>query len=714
MQRWLSKFKSKVPMIGTLDKYGEGEGEGEGFAVDPGAGPEAVAAGGGYQAEHPVLAILPARMRRQLLASVACSEFPKGKVVCREGEPSEAIYLVLSGRCESMPRTGTGGRTVYGPGDTLGGKAFLNREPYRWTVKVVTRSQLVRISAADLRTLFARRPATSIRFAQLITGEITAAADSEHPLRVRRVVALLTLAPRVDAPAVVCTLARSLHRLTGREILVIHMTRVEPGQSFPLAKWPLTVASLNGHFGFTQHLRHDEAGYHELRLAVGGHPSDAASIAPLISHCGRHYEYVLFHIAADVPALPTLETLVQSDSAFVILQPGMQSLYDFQLLLREFAGQPGGGAENIHPLLFAEEDIAAPDCERALVSMGRTAHSIIRGFPSSITPNRPDYRFDLAVNRVAREIAGCRIGLVLSSGGAKGLAHVGVIQVLEENGIEVDCIAGSSMGAYVGSIWACGHNGPQLEKIARETENRWNFMKLLHPALFPRQGFLHTDRIIRRLRQSIGETHFSGLVRPLRVIATHLDTLERIVFSTGDVATAVSASIAIPGVAVPVTLNGDLLIDGGIADPLPVDVLREMGIERIIAVNVIPPPVMMRQWLNDQLAEGLVRPRGGPVRRFLRNRLNWTAPGNIIHIMFKAISGGQTGVAESAGRDADVLLRPVSCDGSWHDFTHPGKYIALGRAAAEAQLSAIKSITKGGLHETHIPHVARRSPLVTS
>jgi NTE family protein len=303
---------------------------------------------------------------------------------------------------------------------------------------------------------------------------------------------------------------------------------------------------------------------------------------------------------------------------------------------------------------------------------------------------------------------------VLSSGGAKGLAHVGVIQVLEENGIEVDCIAGSSMGAYVGSIWACGLDGGQLEKIARENEKRWNFLRLLQPALFPRQGFLHTGRIIRRLRQSIGDTRFSGLVRPLRVIATHLDTLERVVFSSGDVADAVAASSAIPGIAVPVTLKGERLIDGGIADPLPVDVLHEMGIERIIAVNVIPPPAIMRQWLDSETAQGRVQRRGGSVRRYIADRLNWFAPGNIMHVMFQAISGAQTGVAEASAREADVLLRPISCDGSWHDFTHPGKYIALGRAVAEAQLPALKALAKGGPHETRISRMARRNPIHAS
>src|SRR5207248_1957839 len=134
------------------------------------------------------------------------------------------------------------------------------------------------------------------------------------------------------------------------------------------------------------------------------------------------------------------------------------------------------------------------------------------------------------VNSMAREIAGCRIGLALSSGGAKGLAHIGVIQVLEENGIEIDMVAGSSMGAYTGAVWAFGHDGEACEKIARELETRWGLIQLAHPVFPPRQGFLRTGRAIRRLRRMIGDSHFSDLKIPLRIVATYLDTLERVVF----------------------------------------------------------------------------------------------------------------------------------------------------------------------------------------
>ena len=124
-----------------------------------------------------------------------------------------------------------------------------------------------------------------------------------------------------------------------------------------------------------------------------------------------------------------------------------------------------------------------------------------------------------------------RVVLALSAGGAKGLAHIGVIQVLEENGIPIHAIAGSSMGAYVAAVWAAGHGGAAMERFAREVEGRWGFVRLLDPFLVPRSGFLRGDKTRRRLQGAIGDVTFAELPRPLRVVATNLRTLERVVFS---------------------------------------------------------------------------------------------------------------------------------------------------------------------------------------
>ena len=292
---------------------------------------------------------------------------------------------------------------------------------------------------------------------------------------------------------------------------------------------------------------------------------------------------------------------------------------------------------------------------------------------------------------MAREIGRCRIGLALSSGGARGLAHIGVIQVLEENGIEIDVVAGSSMGAYVGAHWAYGHDGIACEKIARELENRWGLLHLLDPVIPPRRGFISTHRVARWLRRGIGNIRFIELARPLRVVATDFETLGRVVFSTGEVAQAVEASIAIPGICVPVYLNGRTLMDGGIADPLPVGVLSDMGVEHIIAVNTIPTPAHLAMCVDCTVDAAAPRHRG--IAAWFNEQLNYFAHGNLCDILMRANFGGQMRVAEQAGHLADVVLRPWVCDSRWHDFTNPGKYIALGRKAAGEQLAEIKALT---------------------
>jgi len=387
--------------------------------------------------------------------------------------------------------------------------------------------------------------------------------------------------------------------------------------------------------------------------------------------------------------------MIQSDITYVLLEPAAETLYEFQLLLKQLRDQNNGDGSQVKPILYLESPAAA-DFSDALKHIGHPVHSFVRGFPltGSTGGIARAGNFSQHIKSVAREIGRCRVGLALSSGGAKGLAHVGILQILEENGIDVDIVAGSSMGAYVGALWCHGFDGQACEKIARETEHRWGLLKLIEPALPPRQGFLKSGRVIRRLRRSIGEAHFSDLVRPLRVVATHLDTLERAVFSSGEVARAVGASIAIPGICVPVVLDGETYIDGGIADPLPVDVLREMGIERVIAVNTIPTPERLRLCsdLEKEMSMGL--PKGFPLPKILNKHLNYFANGNILDIMLRSIHGAQTRVAEAAGREADLVLRPLSCDVKWHDFTHPRKYIALGRQAAEDHLVELKTLSK--------------------
>jgi NTE family protein len=648
---------------------------------------------------HPLLSLIPYFSARKLISESAFSEYPKGTVVFRQGDPCDAIYLIISGRCESRRSNGNGGEEieeVSGPGDTLGDSEFLNQEPYRSTVKVVTDSVMLRLPSVALQELFKRKPSFAGRFSQTITDRLKLHRQGRdgYPSRVRRVVSLISLAVQSDDGVVARQLASALHNISGSDVLLVDL---EPTpEKVSLKDWAAVESKLNGRFCYRDDLQKNAEGFFELRISVTGEVHEPAYMAPMLSHFGQHFEYVILRVSPRIPTPSSLECMIQSDIAYVLLEPSTENLYEFQLLLKQLRDQNNGDGSQVKPILYMEKNLPATDFSDALKHIGHPVHSFVRGFPLAGSTGgiaRPG-NYLRHLTGLAREIGRCRVGLALSSGGAKGLAHIGVIQVLEENGIEVDVVAGSSMGAYVGAIWCYGFDGQGCEKIARETEQRWGLLKLIEPALPPRQGFVKSGRVVKRLRRSIGVARFSDLVRPLRLVATHLDTLERAVFSSGEVAAAVGASIAIPGICVPVVLDGETYIDGGICDPLPVDVLREMGIERVIAVNTIPTPERLRYCSNLEKEMSVGLPKGFLLPKILNKHLNYFANGNILDIMLRSIHGAQTRVAEASGREADVVLRPLACDVKWHDFTHPRKYIALGREAAEEHLRELKSLAK--------------------
>jgi NTE family protein len=659
---------------------------------------------------HPLLALLPYSALKRLVTGSAVSEYPKGTVLFREGDACEAIYLIISGRCEASVRDRHGESVVeevFGPGDTMGERAFLNGERHRRTATVATHCVLLRIPAEELEGIFTKDPKLAGRFSHTVRRRLRVLGERVpgRGARVRRVVSLVAFAPRVNVGLVAARLAKSLRRITGQKVLLLKLA-ADPyaGRPHP---WVLREMRFDqGEFGFARELRAGEDGeYDVLRLPVGTDRRDAEAIAPLVSDCGRHYDYVLVEAASDLPDRIVTECLVQADLAYVVLQPSMQCLYDYELLTRALAETTPAATAHVKPIVVIEEPMEAEQFHDTFKRFGHAVHSFARGFPASGAGSTADRRFDLHVNRLAREIARCRVGLALSSGGAKGYAHAGVIQVLEENGIEIDAIAGASMGAYVGSLWAYGFDGEALERIAIEMEGRQGLWSILDPVLPPRRGFVRTRRVANRLRRSLGDAHFSDLVRPLRVVAAHLPTLERVVFSTGDVVCAVEASIAMPGICVPVEIDGEPYVDGGISDPLPVDVLHEMGIERIIAVNAIPTPEKLRYWLErerEMQCGQACKPRRS-IGRFLNEHLNYFAPGNVFDTMVQALNSVQMRVADAQTAHADVVLRPVAVDALWHDFGNPRKYLALGREVAEAQLDELLALAHGSPSDEH-PH----------
>jgi len=174
-----------------------------------------------------------------------------------------------------------------------------------------------------------------------------------------------------------------------------------------------------------------------------------------------------------------------------------------------------------------------------------------------------------------------KIGLALGAGGARGFAHIGVLKVLEKENIPIDYIAGSSMGALVGSLYGVGQSPANLEKFATLFRRKY-FMDFIVPKL----GFVAGQKAKEVIRMLAKGMKLEELPIPVSIVATDIKSGERVILDHGDVATAVRASIAIPGIFVPEKIGDRLLVDGGVIDRVPLSVVRQMGADITIGVDV--------------------------------------------------------------------------------------------------------------------------------
>jgi len=253
-------------------------------------------------------------------------------------------------------------------------------------------------------------------------------------------------------------------------------------------------------------------------------------------------------------------------------------------------------------------------------------------------------------------VSGRAIGLALSSGGSKAIAHVGVVAALRELGVHVDAVAGSSGGALVAVAVAAGVStdvmtGYLKELAALLRPRRWD----LH--LIPRSGLLKGRRLFDLLERWFEGREFKDVPMPLFVTASDITSGEEVVFSSGSLAEAVRASMSIPGAFDPWRTRGRVFIDGGVTDPLPAGPLRDAGYDRVIASNVAGKDVDPAASPGDRLP-------------------------NILTVMTRTVGLMEAEVIKAHLPIADVVVRPhVRASGSF-DFGKVDEFIAEGHAAA--------------------------------
>ncbi len=250
------------------------------------------------------------------------------------------------------------------------------------------------------------------------------------------------------------------------------------------------------------------------------------------------------------------------------------------------------------------------------------------------------------------------IGLVLGGGAARGFAHIGVIQGLEEAGIHPDLVVGTSAGSVVAALYASGKSGGELQKVAQSMDEAslsdWRFP-------FFKPGVLKGEALARFISAQVSARQIQDLPLRLGVVATDLHSGRGVLFERGDTATAVRASSAIPAVFQPVLIAGREYVDGGLVAPVPVQFARQMGAQVVIAVDISDTP------------QG-----NGALDTFQILMQTFSIMGNRINV-FEL-------------RDADVVVRPSLSGLSSTSFSSRGEAVVAGRHAMKTEIEKLRAV----------------------
>jgi predicted acylesterase/phospholipase RssA/CRP-like cAMP-binding protein len=557
----------------------------------------------------PLFAELGQEMRATVLAEATLLRLPARKWLFRQGDEADALFVVSSGRLEIVREIPPPAVVVrqLGWGMAVGELALLTGTPRSAAARAVRDSELVVIRREEMLRLLHDSPPFAIALIRAL-GRLVQATEPATPRRER--------------PGVLAVVP------LGREVPVGALCDAIAGELGARAR----VAELR-----------------EGDAAAAPRGSERfAAYGRLLDERERDHDHVVL-VGDDDPASDWNAYCVRQADRVLAVATSTSS------------PQPNAG-------------LALPaGCDVALWGRSSDSRRVVERWLRALAPRahhfiEPGPRFAASVARAARRVTGRSVGIVLSGGAAAGLAHVGVVAALEAGGVAIDRVGGCSFGALVGGLYAAGHGPAELVELFRRELVRQN---PFNDYTVPRRALLRGRKAELALRRVCGEVRIEQLALDYFCVSADLLTAEVVVHRRGDLADAVMASMSVPGIAPPVRHGGRLLVDGGILDNLPVDVMIDLDVGPVIAVDV------MRR---APLGPG----HGAP------------AIPSIHETLLRAGVLGSSRVSDRNRARAQLVIAPDVRGIGMLEFRRLDAIVEAGRVAAEAVVEEALALGRGG------------------
>ncbi len=618
--------------------------------------------------------------------------------ICTAGEEGDTFFVILGGELEvwsgdAVPRC----INRLGEGDYFGEMSLLLGGARAATVTVARNARLLAVDKGAFDRYFAHNAKVLEYFSRVLAKRLADMARGEEVVAGTLVIAV-GAAPGLRGKTLVSTaLAGLLADMTGREVLLARLQMTGRG---PEGEAPVPLAELAREPGDAVRRRLADRG--DVPVLWVGPSRDAdvegevEALSTLVTKLGDTFEFVLLDLPGAAGPLASAAAAV-ADVVVRIVDT-----------VDAGGAQAAGGRTRTYTVINLHNPnsppIAINHCEPFVIPSDRELRDLgpldqarhVRA--NATTAAAP------ALRRLARKILGTTVGLALGGGAAFGICHIGVFKVLEDNDIPVDLLAGCSMGSIVALGYAAGIRAERMLELARTNGTKLKTLSALLDVTLTRPGFLSGDRLVAIFAPMAGPVqNFEQLVLPCRTVATDIETGEKVTIGSGKIADAFRASSAVPMLWAPAELDGRVLVDGGVVDPVPADVVHEMGADVCIAVNAVPRLKKDVQTVLARLYRG--------VKRF--DPLTWISATsrdmpNMFDIIMNSMQTLQYELGNFKAISADVRINPDLSAYTWIEFYRPQEMIERGAEAAERALPDIKRVLAERLHaKPKVPAVPR-------
>ncbi len=654
--------------------------------------------------EFPLFADLSNSERKIIKERSQLVYYKKDEIIYAQGSAPSGFYCLILGRVVIYIQDKDGNKNILEylhHGKYFGVISLLTGEGHSVTAQAANDCSVLVIKKEDFDFVINKIPRLAIDLSRMLSRRLKRKDIHEKTIFESTAIAVFSSYSQAGKTIYALNLALSLKKETRKSVIILDILPIDKTHSLPhrLDLSQQKIFDLSKGLADNPGLAKDfivRSKFGVDLLCFYYNPEDELCVrrlAGVLSGLVNDYHYLVL----DLPSLmdrDIFSILNQSDIIHLLSGPDDLDLRKTHNLIKRLRDEFNFQEDKIKIVINEYKLSKITPMEQAQI-LGRnifaTLPRIKFGSGDRLILDDSGCEYAKAIRRISRYVGESMVGLVLGVGVAYGLCHVGVLKVIEEENIPIDIIAGSSIGAFIASLWAIGRSSSEILEIAsefKEPKHIWGLVDLTIPQL----GFIKGHKLRRFLKRHLGDKTFYDARLPLKVIASDVKRKEPRVLDQGPLVDAVMASCAMPGVFAPFRFKEDLLFDGGVISPLPTEPLFKMGVKKIIAVNVTPSREdIMRQYervkkdMKLNLVNGLKKKSWFSLGSYFKN----TFGTNILDIIFSSVEILQSEVAQQEAQLADVVLHPDTSGLYWLELHKAREFAKRGEEEARRNLDKI-------------------------